>query len=114
MDTIKFTIPSNPKYIQMLRLSSASIANSMGFDIEDIEDIKVLVSELFTYLLPDLDEIRVDFVLNDSKLDIIFYRHSVQKEGLNEAQFELKKQILIALSDNIEFEDERVVVSIYL
>ncbi len=114
MDTIKFTIPSNPRYLQMLRLSSASIANSMGFDIEAIEDIKVIVSELFTYLLSDVDEIKVDFVLHDTKLNIVFYRHMVQKEGLNEAQFELKKQILMALSDDIVLEDERVVVSVYL
>ncbi|MDO4604379.1 MAG: hypothetical protein Q4B23_00195 [Helcococcus sp.] len=114
MDTIKFTIPSNPRYLQMLRLSCASIANSMGFDIEAIEDIKVIVSELFTYLLSDVDEIKVDFVLHDTKLNIVFYRHMVQKEGLNEAQFELKKQILMALSDDIVLEDERVVVSVYL
>lgn len=114
MDTLKFTIPSNPKYIQMLRLSSASIANSMGFDIEVIEDIKVIVSELFTYLITDLDEIKVDFILKENSLDIIFYRHRVQKEGLNESTFELKKQILMALADKLELEDERVIVSINL
>lgn len=114
MDIIKFAIPSNPKYTQMLRLSSASIANSMGFDIEAIEDIKVIVSELFTYLLSDLDEIKFDFIINDNKLDIVTYRHRTQIEGLNEAQFELKKQILMALADDIKFEDERVIVSVEL
>lgn len=111
MDNIEIKLPSNPIYLQMLRLSSSSISNSMGFDIERIEDIKVIISELFTYLLTEEDEIEVIFEIYKNKLGIVFKRNKFEKEeGLNDANFELKKQILIALSDELVLEDRKITV----
>lgn len=111
MDNIKIELPSNPQYLQMLRLSTASIANKVGFDIDKVEDIKVVVSEIFTYLLPDNDRILVNFDLSENGLNINFARNKVEKEeGLNDASFEIKKQILLYLSDDLQLEDEKITV----
>src|SRR6056297_1468251 len=42
---IDLSIPSNPEYVSIVRLTASVIANSIGFDFEEIEDIKVAVSE---------------------------------------------------------------------
>lgn len=44
-EMIEVSIPHRSEYISLIRLTVASIANRMGFDIEDIEDIKVALSE---------------------------------------------------------------------
>ncbi|MBK5243553.1 MAG: ATP-binding protein [Eubacteriaceae bacterium] len=45
MDEIKLTLPTKIEYISLARLTIASVANGMGFSIEDVEDLKVAVSE---------------------------------------------------------------------
>lgn len=111
MDNIKLDLPSNPKYIQMLRLSTLSLANKAGFDIETSEDLQVVVSEIFTYLITDNDRINVSFNLYDDKINIDFSREKTEKEeGLNDASFELKKQILLHLTDELLLEDDKITV----
>lgn len=47
-ETIKMEITSNPQYVSVVRLTTSGIANKIGFCLEDIEDIKVAVSEACT------------------------------------------------------------------
>ena len=47
-ETIKMEIASNPQYVSVIRLTISGIANKIGFCLEDIEDIKVAVSEACT------------------------------------------------------------------
>ena len=47
-ETIKMEIASNPEYVGIIRLTTSGIANKVGFSMDDIEDIKVAVSEACT------------------------------------------------------------------
>ncbi|WP_353654898.1 anti-sigma B factor RsbW [Clostridium sp. CCUG 7971] len=47
-ETIKMEISSNPEYVGIIRLTTSGIANKIGFSIDDIEDMKVAVSEACT------------------------------------------------------------------
>ncbi|GGH87607.1 serine/threonine-protein kinase RsbW [Pullulanibacillus pueri] len=47
-DTIELTVPAKADYIGVIRLTTSGIANRMGFSYDDIEDIKVAVSEAAT------------------------------------------------------------------
>jgi len=42
---IDLSIPAIPEYVSVVRLTASVIANRIGFDFEEIEDIKVAVSE---------------------------------------------------------------------
>lgn len=44
-DKLTFIIPGKPEYITMVRLAIGSVANTAGFDIEEIDDIKTAVAE---------------------------------------------------------------------
>ncbi len=44
-DNIYLKIPAQSKYVSLVRLTVASIANNMGFNMEEIDDIKVAVGE---------------------------------------------------------------------
>lgn len=47
-DLLKISVPGKPEYVSTVRMTISALAHSAGFDVEDIEDIKVAVSEACT------------------------------------------------------------------
>jgi len=47
-DFIEMKVPAKPEYVGVVRLSVSGIANRMGFNYEEIEDLKVAVAEAVT------------------------------------------------------------------
>lgn len=45
VDKVKFVITGKPKYITMVRLAIGSIADADGFNVDEIDDIKMAVGE---------------------------------------------------------------------
>ena len=45
MEQIRISLPGKPEYVSIARLTASVIANQMGFNIDDVEDIKVAVGE---------------------------------------------------------------------
>jgi serine/threonine-protein kinase RsbW len=48
LDLVYLTIPAKPDYVGIARLAVSGIANRMGFSYDDIEDLKLAVSEACT------------------------------------------------------------------
>lgn len=51
LDCIKLSIPNKAEYVSVVRLTTSAIANRMGFNIEEVEDIKVAIAEACTNTL---------------------------------------------------------------
>ena len=47
-DSLSISIPNKPEYVGVVRLTTSAIASRMGFNVEEIEDIKVAVAEACT------------------------------------------------------------------
>lgn len=47
-ESLKMEVPAKPEYVGIIRLTVSGIANKIGFNLDDIEDIKVAVSEACT------------------------------------------------------------------
>lgn len=74
-DNIKLSVPNKPEYVSIVRLTASAIANRMGFNIEEIDDIKVAIGEACTnaiqHALNKEDEnYEISFIVNDDKLHI--------------------------------------------
>lgn len=63
-EIIKMEIPANPDYVSLIRLTTSGIANKVGFSVDDIEDMKVAVSEACTNSIKHSDDKRVLIVYN--------------------------------------------------
>ena len=50
-DIVRLSVPARPDYILAVRLAVSAVAERVGFDIEDIEDLKVASAEACTLLL---------------------------------------------------------------
>ena len=49
--TVSLTLPNAPEFVSVARLALSGVADRMGFDVDDIEDLKVAVSEACTNAL---------------------------------------------------------------
>jgi serine/threonine-protein kinase RsbW len=47
-DYIEMNVPAKPDYVGVVRLTISGLANRMGFSFDEIEDIKIAVSEACT------------------------------------------------------------------
>lgn len=79
-DLIELTFPLKPEYVSLVRLAVSGVASRAGFDIEDIEDIKVSVSEVCNRIIGVSEEGatdrrgRIAFAISGERLEIFFYR----------------------------------------
>ncbi len=107
-DIIKLTIPSKPHYISVVRLTTSSICNSMGFNIDEIEDIKVSISEACINALNKSKEINIIYKIEEDKL--IVNVDNVHKACENEINKEMELGLLIieSLMDRVNFSEEGV------
>lgn len=74
-DSIKLSVPNKAEYVSVVRLTTSAIASRMGFDIEEIEDIKVAIAEACTNTLEhglnnEEKNFDIDFDMHVDKLAI--------------------------------------------
>lgn len=93
-DFIQMKVPAKPEYVGVIRLTISGIASRMGFSYEDIEDLKVAVSEATTnvvshaYEREDSGELSLGFGVYDNRLEIM-----VSDQGESFDYEEVKKRI---------------------
>ena len=74
-ENIRLSLPVNAAYVSAARLTASSIANRLAFGIDEIEDIKVAVSEACTYIIKrapvtEVEDFRIMFAPGDNRLTI--------------------------------------------
>ncbi|MCD5325858.1 MULTISPECIES: anti-sigma B factor RsbW [Pontibacillus] len=88
-DFIEIKIPAKAEYVGVVRLSISGIANRMGFAYDDIEDLKVAISEAITnavkhaYNETGEGEITLGFGVYENRLEVMVADHG--------GSFDLKK-----------------------
>ncbi len=75
-DCLGLLIPNKPEYVSVVRLTTSAIASRMGFNIEQIEDIKVAIAEACTNVIKhgvceNDTNYSIDFELDDEKMIVI-------------------------------------------
>ncbi len=77
VDYLEMKLPAKAEYVGVLRLTASGVANRMGFSYEDIEDIKVAISEAITntvkhaYFDEEAGKVRVGFGIYNDRLEIM-------------------------------------------
>lgn len=114
-DVFKLTIPSKPDYISVARLTSSCISSKLGLSIDEIEDIKVCLSEACTNALERTDEINITFEVTKDQL-IITVDDVLLPENDDEKMEEIHFGILImkSLMDEVNFSEKGVEMIKYL
>ncbi|MCM3570988.1 anti-sigma B factor RsbW [Neobacillus mesonae] len=77
MDYIEMKIPAKPEYVGVIRLTLSGITSRMGYTYEEIEDMKIAISEACTnavqhaYNDDEGGEIVIGFGIYQDKLEIM-------------------------------------------
>lgn len=105
-DIIQLSIPKNSNYIGITRMTSASIGSKMDFNIDDVEDIKVIVSEIsiffINYLKEDQNGFEIVFQIHSDRLEIVFSDLNAGELVVDEDDLSL--MIIESLSDDFQMD----------
>jgi len=77
MDYIEMKIPAKPDYVGVIRLTLSGVASRMGYTYEEIEDMKIALSEACTnavqhaYQMDEGGEVIVGFGVYPNKLEMV-------------------------------------------
>ena len=98
MEKISINIPAQKLYIKSIRLFTASLASDLGFNIEEVEDLRVVVSEAINYKLSD-DEVTIEFYPSEKNLEILV---KGTDKILDDRQLKMRDLILKELADEVQ------------
>lgn len=108
MDKILLKIPKKSEYMSTIRLTSSSLFNLNGFNIDEIEDIKVIISEICTFFIKNLSCSTEDFEISYQvfKNKIIVTVADLNDGELSDESLNNDMSILIieSLSDNFNYD----------
>ncbi|HSH35045.1 ATP-binding protein [Schnuerera sp.] len=113
-DIFKLTIPSKPDYISVARLTSSSIANKIGFNIEDIDDIKVSIAEACINALDKTNQINIEFQIQEDKFIILVDNVTMYNKDDMKKEMELGILIIKSLMDEVNFSKKGVEMIKYI
>lgn len=131
-DFIEMKFPAKAEYVGVARLSISGVASRMGFTYEDIEDLKIAISEAVTNVVEhayegrDTGEFTIGFGVYEDRLEIMVadhggsfnlqdikggigpYKHNESVENLREGGFGLF--LINALMDKVEINNNYGVI----
>ncbi|MFZ5968729.1 MAG: ATP-binding protein [Bacillota bacterium] len=115
-DSLSMSVPSKPEYVSVARLTASAVASRMGFNIEEIEDIKVAVAEACTNAIrhgncTNCVNFDITFQMDEEKLtiDITDYGNGFCCNELKDPDLSSPKEgglgifIIKSLMDEVEF-----------
>lgn len=115
-ETIKMEITANPEYVSIIRLTTSGIANKIGFCIDDIEDLKVAISEACTnaikHSLEDRFTIIYTMIENGLTIEIIDNGKGYVSKEVSEPDLDNLKEsgmglfIIESLMDEVKIESK--------
>lgn len=109
MDNIKLCIPKKSEYLSCLRLTTSSVAGLNGFNIDEIEDIKVIVSEICVFFINNITKndkpFEIEYCLEKDKITIsITDTNDVCLDNTTENNSEMCLLIIDSLSDDYKID----------
>src|SRR4051794_10810451 len=101
-DTVRLSVPASLEYVRIVRLTASGVASRLGFDVEEIENLRVALDELASMAieLADSGELEVTFSTTDTELRIS--GRAPIANGVDVGVEALTAQILKAVIDDYE------------
>jgi serine/threonine-protein kinase RsbW len=99
---IALSFPATPDFLRLARLASADAGSRAGFDVEEIDDLRIAVSEL-CHLVSKPEAtgtVTLTFTLLDDGVEV-----DGQGPGVPEGDVELSQRIVSAVVDEHDLHD---------
>ena len=101
-DVVRLQVPAALECVRIVRLTGSGVASRLGFDIEEIENLRVALDELasMTIDVAGPGELEITFYTTDTELRIV--GRAPVAEGVEVGVEPLTAQILKAVIDDYE------------
>lgn len=101
---ILLTIPADPEFVRVARVTASGLASRLGFSIDDVDDLRLALDELCHAVLdraPDGAALNLRYLVSDDALEMEGTSQGALTDAVArpEAVNELSRQILTALVD---------------
>lgn len=113
-DAIMLTVPAKPDYVMVTRLTSSAVASRIGFDVDQIEDIKMSVAEAQILILNQTTKptgLTVKFEIKSQELYIEISGESGWQNDEDSYhdidQAQMSRFIISSMMDEVEFKLDR-------
>jgi serine/threonine-protein kinase RsbW len=110
-DPIELVVPAHAAYATTARLVAASVGADIGFSIDDIDDLRLAISEVFNAVVdrvPAATRVRVGYRGADGELVVTL--DVADTDAVIELD-ELGVAIVTAAADHVRFEPRRVTLT---
>lgn len=116
MEKIKLTIPKKSEYMSTIRLTTSALSNLKGFDVDEIEDLKVIISEVCTFFINNVEQnkepIDIKYEISDNNLTVeVTDLNSGFISEENKANSEMSIMIIESLADKykLDLENKKII-----
>jgi hypothetical protein len=107
-DVVRLIVPAEARHVRLVRLTAAGVAAGAGFDVDDVEDLRVAVNELFALLVDDAesgdDEVEVEYRVDGSSIRVRGRRELAASQPSPPEPDDLALDILGVIVDEHHFE----------
>ena len=109
-DEVRLTLPAVPEYARIVRLTAAGLASRLGFNYDEVEDLRIAVGEACSHLLGnDGHEGTLSVIYRlESDAIIIDAVGEFSDGATGDSVPTLSEQILTAVVDDHEIDGRRV------
>jgi len=100
-DCVRLAIPLDTRYVRIVRLVARGVGSAMGFNVEDVDDLRIAVEELCAALfeVSNGPALELCFEIHDDRVDVEGRTVAMPKATLDAERFALSKQILSVACD---------------
>jgi serine/threonine-protein kinase RsbW len=101
---IELSLPADARLVRLARLVASGVATAAGFDVEEVEDLRIAVDELCGALVEggNGDALQLQFSLGDEEVHVVGTTGSGGIEQLDDQRIALSRQILDVVVDSHE------------
>jgi len=109
MEKINLTIPKQSEYMSTIRLTTSALANLKGFNIDGIEDLKVIISEVCSFFIKNIENnsesFEIKYIISDNNLTVeVIDLNSGEVSEIDKINSEMSIMIIESLADKYEFD----------
>ncbi len=105
-EAVRLSVPAALEYVRIVRLTGSGVASRLGFDIEEIENLRVALDELASMVIDAASggELEMTFSTTDTELQVS--GRAPITAGVEVAVESLTAQILKAVIDDYDLRVE--------
>ena len=113
-ELIELVLPADTRLVRVARLVASGVATTAGFDVDEVEDLRIAVDELCTALVEggDGSALLLGFDLGDGEVTVVGSTKSSGSAAFEPDRLALSRQILAVVVDEHDISADHGQISV--